>query len=329
VKVRHFWLSLVTGLLVPCLSLAQTPATKSSMYEDIEIMRRLLDTKLQTAVPFFKLTAACSSCHVPDIGRSPWLEGSHIWIAPSDASLWSLNRQQRGNSFADLYSTSPASGFYNLHTHANLTWETQSTGLEGVYLKEQGVVYTLTLPPQSDDPKPSIAKSKPRPLTDWERMRKELRGEKSEDATANQKPKAPSVADVILKVLADNGHNFSHLGAKESLTVVVTFRKGNAAVFHHNLSGYSNTINLGLLALGAARNEPAPKNGKPSPKEGGADKDVRDSVANVLEFLGKDSLGKSSSANDHELLGDLHLKQSRAQEAIKAYEKAVEQKPGT
>ena len=50
---------------------------------------------------------------------------------------------------------------------------------EGVYLKDYGVVYTVTLPPTGFDPLPA---SKPgsgskTPPDDWDRIRKELRGE--------------------------------------------------------------------------------------------------------------------------------------------------------
>jgi hypothetical protein len=294
------------------------------MYEDIEIMRRLLDAKLQTTTSFFRLTAACASCHIPENVKGFWLDPLHSW--PSQKSKFSILDVGPSHAIWNELGYQANLGHHNLNVHPGLIWETQPTGLEGVYLKGQGVVYTLTLPPPQDDPKPTVAKPASKPLTDWERVRKELRGEKVEEATPSQKPKAPSVADTILKVLADNGHNFSHLSAKESLTVVVTFRKVNTTIFNPHHPTLSNT-KLFLLGLEAAGVELSPKTEKPSKKGGQTDKDVRESAAKALEFLGKEVSGKSSPANDHELLGDLHLKQNRVQDAIKAYEKALEHKP--
>src|SRR5262249_20195044 len=101
---------------------------------------------------------------------------------------------------------------------------------EGVYLKGQGIVYTVTMPPPADDPRPRGSRPTPQGLSDWERMRKQLRGEKPAAPGAAAESKQPSVADVVLKLLADNGHNFKHLGDTESITVVVTFRDFNAVL---------------------------------------------------------------------------------------------------
>src|SRR5262249_13578352 len=95
---------------------------------------------------------------------------------------------------------------------------------EGVYLKGHGVVFTLTLPPQKDL-KPTDSAPAEKTLTEWERVRKELRGEKVEGAGGDKKPKEPTIADIVIKLLADNGTHFSQLAPDETVTVVVTFRQ--------------------------------------------------------------------------------------------------------
>src|SRR5262249_4508477 len=99
---------------------------------------------------------------------------------------------------------------------------------EGVYLKGQGVVFTITLAPSAHDPRLAPEKPAPKAASDWDRTRSEVRGEKVPPPNTTTETKSASVADTILKLLADNGHHFSQLGAEESLIVVATFRGGVA-----------------------------------------------------------------------------------------------------
>src|SRR5205823_6170293 len=95
---------------------------------------------------------------------------------------------------------------------------------EGTYLKGQGIVFTLTLPPPQRDPRPEVPKPTPKPPNDWERMRKELRQEKPQNEETAQPQKELRLSDIILKMLAENGRHFTQLGENESLTVAITFR---------------------------------------------------------------------------------------------------------
>jgi len=108
---------------------------------------------------------------------------------------------------------------------------------EGVYLKDYGVVYTATLPPPPSNPLPgtTVGVVHRIPLSAWDRARKELRGETVEpDGTSVNEP--PPLADVILKVLADNGKHFTRLAEGERITVAVTFRDDAAnGILHPQL----------------------------------------------------------------------------------------------
>src|SRR5262249_55546416 len=132
--------------------------------------------------------------------------------------------------------------------------------------------------------------------------RKELRNEKPEPETKEPPRKEPSLVEIILKVLADNGQHFQQLGEGESITVIVTFR-GSEPAPAQSLDDNSKDAAAALLgqavqALGEEQksgNEPAP--------------------------------ASPTSAHDYELLGDLHLKQGKYEEAVKAYQQALKLEP--
>lgn len=170
--------------------------------------------------------------------------------------------------------------------------------LEGVYLKGQGVVYSVTLPPPAQDPR-ATARMSAKARSDWERMRQALRRGKPE---AQEKPRAvrsPSLTETILKVLAKNGRHFSWLGDEESLTVVITFRAPRQSITPR-ASASSLTF--------------------PNPSY----------RPNQAVFAPQNSAGGEGGGyrtRDYELLGDLHLKQGRAQEGLNAYQKGIELEP--
>ncbi|HTU21599.1 MAG TPA: tetratricopeptide repeat protein [Gemmataceae bacterium] len=109
--------------------------------------------------------------------------------------------------------------------------EDSPSSLEGVYLKGHGVVYTATLPSlqpaeQAGKIDWEIELKIPRPGSEWESVRRQLRNEK-EEPKKPEATKPPALTDVLLKVLAENGHHFSQLGENESLTIVLTVRGAN------------------------------------------------------------------------------------------------------
>jgi tetratricopeptide (TPR) repeat protein len=279
------------GLLAPGLAWGQGPARQvgpsaPEMYEDIEIMRRLLTRAIHQQQAsrdgagqvlvwqelLGKLGQPSGTAHGPDLAA--------LLVQP-ETRKWLDARLAQALKGGDLAGGLPA--------------------VEGVYLRGYGVVFTLTLPPQ-----PLVtggASSAPvgKSVSEWDRVRKQLRGEKEEPAAAPRR-QGPRLDEAVLKVLAANGHHFAQLGESEKLTVVITFRAGarladaDAARLKELALYYSRVGHTRAAQYSAAAGE-----GNPS---------------------------QPSSARDYELLGDLQLKQGRVEEAIKAYGRALALKPG-
>jgi tetratricopeptide (TPR) repeat protein len=194
-------------------------------------------------------------------------------------------------------------------------------------LNGQGVIYTATMPPPPRDPRPQEAGVDSKTVSEWEQARRQLRGEKPEPEKPGGDKKNPSLADVLLKSLADNGHHFTQLADGESLTVVITFREPEPTPFLRR-TRYPDGSSSG--AAGAAGGEggafPTPGRGGPAGAAGGS------STGGGLMGRSGDDGGSPdkkppSSAREYELLGDLHLKQENWSKAIDAYKKAVEYNP--
>jgi hypothetical protein len=304
VNGRKTGLILCAWLLLPGLAAAQSdataperaPAQRTQMSEDIEVLRRLLNSKLQSQYQPVKQLAeagrweACVACH----STSP--QGVEFWqrnviSQPRSVQLWN-NRQSLaipGARWSDLRFPNDTV-WIDLNTSPHWLLSQVHPGLadrlldtEGVYLKGQGVVYTLTLP--LPKPKADGAKPVPRPVSDWDRARRELHNEKPEPEPKERPHKEPSLTEIILQVLAENGHHFGQLGENEGLTVVVTFRGEEPAP---------------AKAAEAPPTQTAPAAQKPA--------------------------GSSQPGNpgqDYELLGDLHLKQGKPTDAEHAYRQAL------
>ena len=192
-KRLSLWLALTLSCVLPQSILAQAP--EDQMAEDIEILRRLLGKELLR-----RPSLQCAACHDAGWGAmfSTYDQGkAHIFSLP-------LERIDHH----------PAVG------HASVS--------EGIYLKGYGVVYAVTLPPGPHEEILVQAKPKMKPLSDWERIRKELHGEFLDLSAEVGLARLPSLTDTILHVLAENGRHFSRLGKDEKLTVAVTFRPPEA-----------------------------------------------------------------------------------------------------
>jgi hypothetical protein len=317
------------------------------MQEDIEIMRRILKETL---------------------------------LRQSGYGLETLRKSGHGAAFLDydqdglldLYVTNNYSGFlqhyHNLgdgklaHIHA---WSPEAQcgihdigAIEGTYLKGYGIHFSVSLPVHFQEVIAAPAKPAPPPISHWERVRKELRGEKMEAGDKRQERNEATLADRVLKVLAENGHNF-HLADNEQLTVAITLRqplRGQFCTVCHDPGGFSatwaglralrtagvSTVDLdkgagpGLGGKGAIRKGSGPENGpsgnsnKPA---GGVETNgepagrERDAVVKrAVEYLSKTQYTEAwqAEAQNHVLLGDLHLKQERYKEAVAAYQRAVD-----
>jgi tetratricopeptide (TPR) repeat protein len=244
----------------------------NKMYEDIEIFRRILGRELQ---PLYARVSAASVIGNP---------------FTSSATAYSNTVQDSGtgaNSFLYTPNTtySPGSG---------LNKQEVLSSLEGVYLKGQGVVYTATVLSLQPPSKATTAGPVRLRLTvhqsdsDWESIRRQIRNEKEQPKKA-ETSKPPTLSDVLLKVLAENGHNFSQLGENETLTLVLTV---------HETGSSSAT-----------------------PKSGAAS-------TNSIEYQAATSNRASeerSQLRDLELLGELHLKQGKYEEAIRVFNRLLAQ----
>src|SRR5262245_42409557 len=180
------------------------------MYEDIEVMRRLMGRNLQVFA-----THNCQRCH----DTSP---GSTL-IGVSD---WSSNVLVQDNAIGKLFTDVDSDGHLDaLIVHHGA--EIRPPAVEGTFLKGHGAVFNVTLPPLAHTLPAGTSKSSIKPLTEWERTRLQLRGEKAPDQRPTAHP--PALSDLLLKLLAENGKNFGQLSPSESVTLVVTFRKEQAA----------------------------------------------------------------------------------------------------
>lgn len=259
---------------------------RDKMYEDIEILRRILDRKLQ-GLHQQKETSAATGI---DTWLLPQVDPNIGLLNPaggvSNTPYWnpSSTKPNQTNEIFTIYNAYRGDAYW-YRVPAN---QEMRPTIEGVYLKGQGIVFTATVPSLQLTSKVETAK----PLSEWESVRRQIRNEKAEA----QKPEAnkpPSVRDVLLRVLAENGHHFSYLGENESLTLVLTVH--------------------------------GPRQTAPAPKSGGSGSAKKSSTTQALGG-GSDLQDK---VRDLVLLGNLHMKQGHYAEAIATYQKTVELKPGS
>src|SRR5437868_4142870 len=215
-KRRGLLLALM--LLIPGGAAAQTAAQPEGdrprgqpallMEEDVEIFRRLLNDKLQVQYPSvqgnFALASNCQSCHA-----TPMVTKFSDWSSRNDGSA--LTGNLFSNQFYPLASsvTQPNTLlWHSLTAPESSCTRPRLLDTEGVYLKGNGVVYTLTVtaPPRKDTAE--VSKSASRPLSDWDRMRSEVRQEKAKPPEKSPPKHQPTLAEIILKALAENGRHF-------------------------------------------------------------------------------------------------------------------------
>jgi hypothetical protein len=196
---------------------------------------------------------------------------------------------------------------------------------EGVYLPHYGIVFTATVTWGGKNPVTSAATPAPKVLSQWEQIRKELRGETIKSPDRKGVRTEPSLADTVLKVMSENGRHFSQLREDENLTVVLTLHSQQMCMQCHT-AGASMRINpnnkhasaealLGKVGRGASVDvgeirrwfgevqTPTADDNKP------ADKDLQTQRVEATNFT---------------RLGEMRQKQGRTQEAIDAYQKALE-----
>ena len=259
------------------------------MYEDIEVMRRLMSRNLQT------FANNCQSCHVGQIRTAavPLNTGG-------TASAFFTDFDRDG--YPDYY--------YVASDHATAA---KAPAVEGVYLKGHGVVFDVTLPPVVHLTSNVATTVSQKLMSEWDRTRLQLRGEKPPETKSAAQP--PSLTQLLLKMLADNGQHFGQMSKVESITLVVTFRKEQppseqANTGSGNGRGRPGTPPVGMFAPGGG---PPPGAGPMMPGSGSS--------------TGEPGTGPPASGKDYELLADLHRKRGNWKEAVKVYEDEFKKHP--
>jgi tetratricopeptide (TPR) repeat protein len=274
-NLRCFLLTLFAVVFAPGLLRAQSPSPSvemkfvvqnvsltEKMYEDIEIMRRILDRKLHGLYP----------SHIYQTFGMVGMQGGGDGLG----GIGGMRGMQSGMGMAG----------------GMMPVTVPLRSLEGVYLKGQGVVYTATLKSLQRPAKAEADSAKDLLMaigqrdSEWDSIRRQVRNEK-EKPKKPEESKPPSLSDVLLKVLAENGHHFSQLGENESLTIVLTV---------HEESPSSPAAKSGTGST-KAKSKSTPS---------GSDADTEREVRNLW------------------MLGHLHMKQEKYNEAILAFQRYLE-----
>jgi len=275
------------------------------MYEDIEVMRLIL------------------------------LGGLRRFAAPTHQSA-PMFSSQGGKKSMMPGTMSAFHSFENAHQSMS-----NDVSLEGTYLKGYGVIFSASLPAHFPGSVTLSAKSEPKPLSQWERVQKELRGEKLKETEKSPHRNSEGFAGQLLRLLADNGYHFEHLADDEQLTVSVTFRSLDTASC---VQCHTMTADLlapdrnwmepraGLEAL--LGKSPASMGGNPpglmgkfSVKSGSSNSRAVPDASQSQNPSALNSVAQSilTEWENQVLLGDLNAKQGRSREAESAYRKAAEQ----
>jgi hypothetical protein len=297
----------------PLLALAQQPPkpeptapaalkpeasiNRRQMEEDIEIMRRLLAKPVAS-----QFAQQCITCHTNPWGGS----GSSVMTNEYYYQGWMYIPQDPHHS--GLVPMLP---------------------VEGNYLKGYGVAFQLVLPPQKNVLK-DLPAVKGHAESDWDNARRELHGEKV--TAAKPSPESPSVAEVLLKVMADNGKHFEYLPETENITIVVTFR-GPAPVHSFGApagrtrpmagGGMSGMSPPSGFSGGKASGGPFGSASTSSQGASGSSTGTSGAPTGSTSAGGSQADFVATLGRDYELLGDLHVRQGKINEAIDAYSKAA------
>ncbi len=216
--------------------------------------------------------------------------------------------------------------------HANL--ESNALRVDGVYLPPTGIIFTADIPGRIPLPTSEKGPAKPKPMTEWDRARRELRGEKL-DVPVTPAPREKShFLDTILHSLAENGHNLD-LAPDQTVTVVLTSRldamqqcqKCHTNVIALTADRFTSSSPGAPVTTGTFFQPNAPE-GQP-PAGYWASSSTGAKVPQPQGEFNRQPGSESNNAtqNDQALLGDLHFKQGHYDEAAAAYTKAIKEIP--
>lgn len=278
-------------------------------YENIEIFRRLL---LKTLTPFASGTKSNSADYYT-------ATAAEYRYPQSNQQASYLQNYQKAND-----------------PHASVG--IGPLPVEGVLLPS-GIVMTAELPMPFSAPTKE-PESKVKPLTDWDRAQRELNGEKIDPASEAKPVRPPNVLNAVLHTLAENGHKLSGLDTNQSVTLVLTFRGAwsqQCTACHINVTqastqaanGQSTTyssVDYSMITWPNAYGQINSGNKNAAPPGQGSSQLLGETLVHVGEqnSPGGQNYGVASDSND-QILGDLHFKQGRLQEALACYTKAGKQ----
>src|SRR5262245_23762597 len=329
--MKRWLISLGLVFAVPGLALPQTARIQAEidkelhqtrLYEDIEIMRRLLQRRI------FSFMNSCQKCHSTVAGESPAMDPLTSTATSPDGP--GISGTAPGYAIEPRWESGiVGSGRVVWHPDGGgrgvRTGSSDSIALDGTYVPGQGVILQAQLPlwaaTATREPRGNAQKKPAEAINDWDLIRKQIRGEKTEGrSTPADDPHEITIQDVLVRALAEYGKHM-RLAQNERLTLTVTFRRA-AAEEHAGSVRYSAAEALaGVGEAGSDRG--APPAGVGPGSSGGALSSAGGGPMGPQHPSGL-PVGPPSSSRDYELLADLHIKQGRYQEAIKALRKAAE-----
>ncbi|HEV3445873.1 MAG TPA: tetratricopeptide repeat protein [Gemmataceae bacterium] len=300
------------------------------IHEEIEIMRRILDQGIRrlSALPQGAVLSSWLSQNGPGKGAA-FLDYDNdgkldLWIAnfqtPKDATqIWGHLGEDTNHALRKA--------------HAGVA---PFEAVEGFHLKGYGVVYTAALAAQFQETVRHVSGPAAKPLSEWERVRKELHGEKPEPGKKEPVQKHDSVADTLLRILAENGHNFTALADNEQVAIALTLRRGQDCMAchtpvhafgdaSHDAGNVKNLIMDSFQPLNGAGKAGPQKSGSGNKNQTAKEGKIEQgkSLLNDL-VVDLDGRVQKSDAQNLMLLGDLNMKQGRYKEAAAAYQKALD-----
>lgn len=307
---RTFALAVTAWALVYGSAAAQqssVPGTDLSRYvfaakdavptpEEVEIFRRILDRSLQT----WKANGTWREGVLTTDGLAAERWRRAAIAGTANTMLWDIAALQNPTQTAALQNPIQGVWFNDLDLGRTYPQTPELPRPEGTYLKGYGVVFTITLPWDGQNPIGEPAKAASKPQSEWEKVRKELRGEKSEPEK-KETAQSPALADTVLKVLAENGRHFAQMTGNERVTVAITLRPAAPEAVVRR--GVSNT--LAEMVISSQWSEAIHR--------GSAQKQDFD----------KEYAIKKQEALNYVRLGDLRTNEKRYQEAVDAYYKAT------
>ncbi|MBI1904362.1 MAG: DUF1549 domain-containing protein [Planctomycetia bacterium] len=297
---------------------AQESATERA--EDQEVMRRILHDGLNRFYARYQTVTSqyCGQCHGMGAARlgerraMSGLDDSVPYDKWVDAMLAS---DQYAHVFARYFAADDA-----VHSGKELF---PVRSVFSTHLAGYGVVFQLEAPrlrdggPQGAAPSPVGA---PRPLTNWEKTRRELSGQGAEDekAAAAEPQPLPTRADLVeqlIGLLGDNGHNFRRLAPTERVAIAITFR-----------GSVDPRLNWAVHAKAVGDVRKAESSQLKRPLNPIDELILRRWIAEGETRVFSDVT--KGEQNEHELAGDLHFRQGQFDKAIEEFQKAIDLSAG-